>query len=551
MPFPNEHACRLRDPDDFQAGSFRRVSRETSGGKRFDVIRAALKSDGITQDQSHRYSTDTWSEADARQHCEEHNGILFEPASDGDSDNSSRMRVNADEVGAPRYFHSLADQVWAVQSPAVLRELATMAQRGGNMQAVERFRSERADDTRGVRVRNGVAIVPLMGPVFPRANLFTEISGATSIGVMARDLQQMADRSDIRAIMLEVDSPGGAVTDVDQMAGIIAELGRQKPITAYVGGVAASAAYWLATAAREIVITRTGMVGGIGVVATVPKQQQPDETGMMDFEIVSANADEKRPDPETDAGQQAVLDRINPIEDTFVNAVAENRGVDAGTVRTEFGRGNVVVGNAAVRRGMADRVGTFEGVLAELQQVPFPQPNGAAASVAHSQSQKKEVNMTKGTEAPAEAQTSANTTDQTLKSESAEPTQGTASQAANPADVVDLCNQAQVPNLAASLIREGATYEQAQERVQSIGTMEERCESAVRLGLPRETASQMKDAAIKAGKGPKDLSDELIAALDKKQTPDSAVTSRITPDTNVGDDMSAALHRAAENQRRH
>jgi len=447
-------------------------------------------------------------------------------------EDSGHLRVNAGEVGAPRYFSSLADQVWAVQSPAVLRELAHIAQRGGNIEAVERWRSERAEDARRVRIRNGVAIVPIMGPIFPRANLFTEISGATSLGVVARDLQKMVDRSDIRAVMLEFDSPGGAVTDVDQMADIIAELNRQKPVTAYVGGVAASAAYWLATAAREIVVARTGMVGGIGVVATVPKQQEPDDMGVMDFEIVSANADDKRPDPETDAGRQAVLDRINPIEDTFVAAVAANRGVDAGTVRTEFGRGNVVVGNAAVRRAMADRVGTFEGVLTELQQVPFPNPTGAAASAASSQSpQPEEDDMSAGTEAQAEAQNSASQAQQPTPQPAPESTPSKP-QAANPADVVDLCNQAGVPDLAGSLIREGASYETAQQRVQSVGTMQERCDAAVEAGfVSKEKADDLRQKAIKAGKGPDQLSSELFEHAVQNQSADSAVTSQISPDT--------------------
>jgi signal peptide peptidase SppA len=532
MPYPNEHACRLRDPDDFREDSFVRVSRETDDGRRYDVIRAELVSDGTTQDQSHRYPTDTWSEADARQHCQEHGGIKFEPATGGEDDDdgdADRFRVNTDGLGAPRFFQSLADQVWAVQSPAVLRELAHIGQRGGSVEAVERWRTERADGSDRVRVRNGVAIFPLMGPIFPKANLFTEISGATSIGVMARDLQQMADRSDIRAIMLEVDSPGGAVTDVDQMASIIAEIGRQKPITAYVGGTAASAAYWLATAAREIVVTRTGQVGGIGVVATVPKQQAPDEMGMMDFEIVSSGAPDKRPDPEAEAGRQAVLDRINPIEETFIATVAENRGVTPETVRADFGRGNVVVGNAAVRRRMADRIGTFEGVLQELQQVPFPQSTGAAASAALSQSQEKEVDMAEGTEAQAEARTSATTAQQ--------PAAAGGNQAANPADVVELCNGAGVPEMAAGLIREGATYEQVRERVNNVSTMQETCDLAVANGfLSKDKAEELRTAAIKAGKSAEELGHDLLTASFRAQTPDSAVQSTFSPDAGTGGD---------------
>jgi signal peptide peptidase SppA len=306
--------------------------------------------------------------------------LEFEPASDEGEEEAS-LRVQAGDVGAPRLFQSLTDQVWAVQSPAVLREMATIAQRHGSMEAVERRRGARADDTRRVTIRDGVAIVPVMGPIFPRANMFTEVSGATSIQTLALDLQKMLDRPDIKAVLLNVDSPGGAVTGVDEMAGIIKEVAAKKPVTAYVGGAAASAAYWLASAAREIVVTRTGQVGSIGVVATVPQQQEPDDQGVMDFEIVSSNAPNKRPDPTTDDGRQAVLDRINPVEGLFIDAVAGNRGLSRDTILSDFGQGNIVVGQQAVDRGMADRVGTFEGVLAELQKTPT-NPNAIAAAAA-------------------------------------------------------------------------------------------------------------------------------------------------------------------------
>ena len=78
-PYPNEHACRLRDPGDFKAGSFRRVSRE-SDGKEYDVIMGRLKGETAMTEQAYRYDKTTWGVDEARDHCEEHDGILFEPA---------------------------------------------------------------------------------------------------------------------------------------------------------------------------------------------------------------------------------------------------------------------------------------------------------------------------------------------------------------------------------------------------------------------------------------------------------------------------------------
>lgn len=79
MPYPKEHACRLRQPGDFQKGSFVRSSREHEG-KKYDVIQGRLKGEETLTDQAFRYSKETWDVDEARDHCTDHNGIEFEPA---------------------------------------------------------------------------------------------------------------------------------------------------------------------------------------------------------------------------------------------------------------------------------------------------------------------------------------------------------------------------------------------------------------------------------------------------------------------------------------
>lgn len=77
-PFPNEHACRLRDPDDFQDDSFRRVSREHEG-KRYDIILGRLQGQTKMTEQAYRYPKEVWEAAEARTHCRDHDGS-FEAA---------------------------------------------------------------------------------------------------------------------------------------------------------------------------------------------------------------------------------------------------------------------------------------------------------------------------------------------------------------------------------------------------------------------------------------------------------------------------------------
>ncbi|MGU3417661.1 S49 family peptidase [Methylobacterium sp. D54C] len=215
--------------------------------------------------------------------------------------------------------------------------------------------------------RDGVAIVPIVGPIFPRANLMTEMSGTgTSAAMLARDLQIARDSVEVGAIMLMVDSPGGSPTGINALADQIYAMRGTKQVLAHVSGSAASAAYWLASAAGELVVEKTSIVGSIGVVAAISKQVEPDANGELAIEIVSSNAPNKRPDPQTDDGQAEIRSLLDSIETQFIADVARGRKTTAAKVKSDFGGGGSRVGAAAVAAGMADRVQTYERSYSQL-----------------------------------------------------------------------------------------------------------------------------------------------------------------------------------------
>lgn len=263
-----------------------------------------------------------------------------------------------------RAISGILAQPWAIQ-PEWLTTIIEIARREGDVAEALAKRSatqlERADRA---QQRGATAIIPILGPIFPRANLITEFSGATSLETLSRDLQVAIENQDISSIILDIDSPGGVAAGIDDMAEMIGAA--DKPITAFVGGVGASAAFWLSVAASEIVIARSAIVGSIGVVMGTQVQEHPDRDGFRDIEIVSSNAENKRPDPTSEEGLAEIRQILDAIESNFVEDVARFRGVSVETVLSDFGRGGVSVGAAAVAAGMADRIGTFEGVLADL-----------------------------------------------------------------------------------------------------------------------------------------------------------------------------------------
>lgn len=83
-PYPNEHACRLRDPDDFQDDSFKRTEREHEG-KKYSVIMGRLEGETTLTEQAYPYDKEVWTAAEAKSHCKDHDGT-FEPASEEETE---------------------------------------------------------------------------------------------------------------------------------------------------------------------------------------------------------------------------------------------------------------------------------------------------------------------------------------------------------------------------------------------------------------------------------------------------------------------------------
>lgn len=210
-------------------------------------------------------------------------------------------------------------------------------------------------------VRDGRAVVPVLGPIFPRANALNSSAEGTPLDALMRDFRVAESSSAVEEIVMLFDTPGGVVSGLGEAALAIREA--SKPVTAFVTGHAASAGYWLASQAREIVLEPAAMVGSLGVVMSGNRQMQPGADGRMDFEVVSSGAPYKRPDMSTDEGRAVIQAMVDDAEAVFFADVAAGRRVSLATVRNDFGQGGMMMAKAAVSAGMADRIGTLESVL--------------------------------------------------------------------------------------------------------------------------------------------------------------------------------------------
>jgi signal peptide peptidase SppA len=214
---------------------------------------------------------------------------------------------------------------------------------------------------RVLSVNGALAVLAVNGPLAAQDSLFLRLVGGTALSEIAASLDAALANREVQRVVLAIDSPGGQVAGVSELADSINQARRRKPITAYVSGMGASAAYWLAAAAGRIVLADTALVGSIGVAAVVyDDRAYLERNGIARHEIVSSQSPHKRPDVATDAGRAQIQANIDSLAGIFVAKVAQYRGVSTETVLSKFGRGGLLVGAEAVRAGLADAVGHFE-----------------------------------------------------------------------------------------------------------------------------------------------------------------------------------------------
>ena len=222
-------------------------------------------------------------------------------------------------------------------------------------------------------VSGSVAVVPVYGTIAQRMDLMHAFSGGTSTERIGAMLDKALADDTVGAVVLDVDSPGGSVYGVAELAEKIfnsREARSGKPIIAIANSLMASAAFWLGTSADQVVITPGGEMGSVGVVAMHGDYSKAEEKAGRKTSYVYAGRYkvEGNPyEPLNDEARAAIQSRVDEYYTMFVDDLARNRGVSTKTVRERFGQGRVVGAAAAVDAKMADRVASFEQLVSDLR----------------------------------------------------------------------------------------------------------------------------------------------------------------------------------------
>lgn len=256
---------------------------------------------------------------------------------------------------------------WAIlPEKMMLLEEVIMRHVSGDKLSAEEILARTAINQPQQRQVQTVAVLPMFGTIFPRAHLVESMSGGVSAERFGAQLKALIEDPKIDAVVLDVDSPGGSVPGIDELSSQIFQARGAKPIIAVANHTMASAAYYIASAADEIVVAPSGKVGSIGVFAVHQDISKKLETDGIKLSMISKGKYKLEGNPYEPLSEEAravIQDSVNAAYDAFVESVARNRGVKVSAVRNGFGEGRMVSASQAVEMGMADRVDTLEGTI--------------------------------------------------------------------------------------------------------------------------------------------------------------------------------------------
>lgn len=274
--------------------------------------------------------------------------------------------------GYSRIVHAIREMPWAMQPSKIdaMCELIELRVQGIEIRSSEEFQNP-VFAAGSVPSKNGgaIAVLPVFGVISQRMSMMDEISGGTSTEKLTAAFRAALNDSSVKAILLNIDSPGGSVYGVDELSTEIFKARGQKKVVAIANSLSASAAYYIGSSAEEFHVTPGGEAGSIGVYAAHFDQSKLLEAAGVKATLISAGKYKTEGNPYEPLSAEALAafqSRVDDYYGMFLDAVARNRGTTAKKVAAGYGQGRVVGATEAVSTGLADRVSTFDQVLARM-----------------------------------------------------------------------------------------------------------------------------------------------------------------------------------------
>ena len=225
--------------------------------------------------------------------------------------------------------------------------------------------------TRFKNVKGQVVVVPLYGFISHKPTVYSALGWETSSETFVGWLEELVSNSDVGAIVIDVDSPGGTVAGLSSASERIYNMRGTKPIVAVSSDLNASAAYFLSSSADEVVADPDSLTGSIGTIAIHASYEKLLEANGVDVTIIKAGKYKDEGNPYqalTEEAKENYQSMVDGYYETFVAAVARNRNMTPAKVKSQFGQGRVLSALEAKNVGMVDRVATVRDVVAGVRR---------------------------------------------------------------------------------------------------------------------------------------------------------------------------------------
>lgn len=275
-----------------------------------------------------------------------------------------------------KYNHIVSyvtERPWAIREEKLRAIADILALRASGLtltlQEIEARIGERREPVATPSGPTSIAVLPIFGVLSHRMNMMSDISGGTSTERISEQIRELAADPTIEHIVLDIDSEGGIIEGIPELWQAIFEARKQKNITAISNAMAASAAYWLGSAATEFVATPSGSVGSIGVFHLHMEQSKAiEEEGIV---VTITRQPELKSEgnpfePLSQGAKDHIQQRVDEAYGMFVRDVAKGRGVKVSEVRENYGQGRMLGVKDAFEAGMIDKIETLDQVLRRL-----------------------------------------------------------------------------------------------------------------------------------------------------------------------------------------
>ncbi len=270
-----------------------------------------------------------------------------------------------------------ASQIWAIDSTFADMAMQLLLHHGGlqaELPPASHGFTAKSEGGSGANTNtSGIAVIPMQGTI---AHRIAQVEGASlPNGVSSERLGIWFDSAMVDAkiatIVLDINSAGGAVSGTPELAAKIYAARGKKRIIAIANSDAASAAYWIGSAASEFYVTPSGRVGSIGVLAV-----HQDFSAKMQAQGVKTTfiyAGENKVlgnglEPLSEAAANSIQTQVNGLYDEFLATIAKHRGTSSEKVSQAYGKGAMLSSAEALLAGAVDGIISMDDLLGSLLQ---------------------------------------------------------------------------------------------------------------------------------------------------------------------------------------